>query len=174
MKNKWEKQQKSDLKRTIIIGIILGLVAGFASFYFTNKILNSSVIGFFTFAFIGVYTYAKAKLKKSNRIKKMEDVFPDFLSLMASNLRAGITVDRSLLLSSREEFAPLDQEILIVGKDILTGKEIDQSLEEMSKRINSERITKTINIINSGISSGGNLAVLLEETSKNVCDYKKN
>lgn len=98
----------------------------------------------------------------------MEDAFPDFLELMSSNLRAGMTVDRALLLSSREEFAPLDQEIIKLGKDIVTGKEIERSLKEMAERINSEKIRKTLLLIISGIRSGGNLATILEETAVNM------
>jgi len=98
----------------------------------------------------------------------MEAAFPDFLQLMSSNLRAGMTIDRALLLSSRKEFAPLDKEILSLGKDIVTGEEIEVALSTMAKRINSEKINKIIELITSGIKSGGNLAILLEETSSNI------
>ena len=98
----------------------------------------------------------------------MELAFPDFLQLMSSNLRAGITIDRSLLLSSRKEFAPLDEEILKLGKDIVTGNKIEIAMKEMADRIKSEKISKTVELITSGIRSGGNLAVLLEETASNI------
>ena len=98
----------------------------------------------------------------------MEDIFPDFIELMASNLRAGMTIDRALLLSSRKEFAPLDVEILALGKDILTGKEINNALLAMAERIKSDKISKTIIVINSGIKSGGNLAIILEQTAANM------
>jgi hypothetical protein len=73
-----------------------------------------------------------------------------------------------MLLSSREEFAPLDKEILQTGKDIATGKTIESSLISMANRIGSDKIRKTILLIISGIKSGGNLAILLEETSSNL------
>jgi len=62
--------------------------------------------------------------------EKIETVFPDFLQLVASNLRAGITVDRAMLLSARPEFAPLDKEILQSGRDISTGKPISMPVGE--------------------------------------------
>jgi hypothetical protein len=98
----------------------------------------------------------------------MEEVFPDFIELVASNLRAGMTVERSLMLSSRKEFAPLDKEILDLGKSILTGKEINFALLEMAQKIKSEKITKTIELIITGLKSGGDLAILLEETAENI------
>jgi len=122
---------------------------------------------FLVFLFV-FYGYAKKKLKISGDVKKMENVFPDFISLMSSNLRAGMTIDQALLTSSREEFAPLDKQIALVGKDIVTGKKIDMALKEMGERINSEKIKKTIILITSGIQAGGNLSVLLEETASNM------
>lgn len=107
-------------------------------------------------------------LRRSAEIRKMEDAFPDFIDLMAANLRAGITIDKALLLSSRKEFAPLDREILTLGKDIITGKETARALQDMANRIGSEKIHKTVQLIISGIRSGGNLAIILEETAVNM------
>jgi type II secretory pathway component PulF len=87
---------------------------------------------------------------------------------MSSNLRAGMTIDRAMLLSSRPEFSPLDQEILRTGKEIATGKGIATALEDMSRRIGSEKIEKTILLIISGIKAGGSLDVLLEQTAVNM------
>jgi hypothetical protein len=73
-----------------------------------------------------------------------------------------------MLLSSRPEFAPLDKEILLTGKEISTGKPIAAALKSMSDRIKSENVTKTLLIILSGIRAGGNLSILLEETSSTM------
>ena len=102
------------------------------------------------------------------RIRKMEEIFPDVISLMASNLRSGITIDRSFLLSARPEFYPLDEEILRTGRDITTGKDIVIALKNMGQRIDSEKINKIISLISSGIRAGGNISDLLEQTSSNM------
>jgi flagellar protein FlaJ len=115
-----------------------------------------------------VFFYFKIDLKSSARIKRMEHIFPDVISLMSSNLRAGMTVDRAFLLASRPEFDPLDAEILKTGKDISTGKEIEIAFQDMAIRIGSEKISKTVNLILSGLKSGGSMAELLEQTSINM------
>ena len=129
------------------------------------QIITSAVVIFVLFQF---YFYVRRRLKISEGIKKMEEVFPDFISLMSSNLRAGMTIDQALLMSARSEFAPLDKQINQVGKDIITGKEIHIALNDMGKRILSDKISKTIALITSGIEAGGNLSVLLEETALNM------
>ncbi|MDP4039656.1 MAG: type II secretion system F family protein, partial [Candidatus Pacearchaeota archaeon] len=167
-KSTLKKPAQLPRKKMIKIGIIASIIIS-AIFFLIYRNLYSLIISFIgTFIIIQVYFIFKAKLKESERIKKMEDVFPDFIQLMSSNLRAGLTVDRALLLSSRKEFSPLDKEILQVGKDLLTGREMSIALKEMGERTKSEKIKKTIMLITSGIRSGGNLAIILEETASNM------
>ena len=149
-----------------IFGLIIciSLVSSTLFYFFKINLLYSLVI----FVLSNIFFYFKISLKASARIKKMEGVFPDVISLMASNLRAGITTDRAFLLSARPEFDPLDKEILKTGKDIATGKDIIDAFKKMSKRIDSEKISKVITLIISGLKAGGNISYLLEETSRNM------
>lgn len=148
--------------------ILFSLLAGAGAYYFYRNLIISAAFFFGVIIAISLYLYFSKSLKSSARIRKMEEAFPDFLQLMSSNLRAGMTISKAMLLSSREEFAPLDKEILRVGKDVTTGKDIERALLDMSDRIGSEKIHKTLLLIISGIKAGGNLAILLEETATNM------
>ncbi len=158
---------KNKLKLQILVFLIASTL-GVIVYLITNNAIQASALFFLVVIGVPLYIFASNKLKKDAEIRKMETVFPDFIELMSSNLRAGMTIDKALLLSSRKEFAPLDREITILGKDIVTGKEITKALLEMSERIKSEKIRKTIDVIISGIKSGGNISVLLEETAVNM------
>jgi len=160
------------IRKQITISTIISILIGILIFIFKRNIIESIIYFFSTFFIILVYLKIKETLKKSTRIKKLEEIFPDFLQLMSSNLRAGMTVDRAILLSSRPEFAPLDEEILQTGKDLATGKDIAKALLEMSKRLESERIHKTILLVISGIQAGGDLAILLEQTAVSMRERK--
>ena len=150
--------------RLVFISLVISIISSLI-FYFIKINLAYSLL---VFIFMNIFFYFKISISASARIKKMEKVFPDFISLMASNLRSGLTVDRAFLISAREEFNPLDDEIERAGKEIATGKDIKKAFKDMSIRINSEKITKVINLINSGLSSGGNISDLLEQTSSNM------
>jgi pilus assembly protein TadC len=157
-----------NIKKIIIISLICGVIISIIVFLYTRT-WYKSLIGFFIAAVVVLIgAFFQIKLKQSARIRKIEGVFPDFLQLMSSNLRAGMTIDRAMLLSSRPEFSPLDEEILRAGKEITTGKGIATALEDMAKRIGSEKIEKTILLIISGIKAGGNLDILLEQTAVNM------
>jgi len=162
------KEEKASRRKLRIFSFIISLLISASVMFFRRNPIESVITFFAAFFIIAIYSYFRKKLKESSRIKRVEAVFPDFLQLMSSNLRAGMTVDRSMLLSSRPEFAPLDKEIQQAGRDIATGKNIELALKDMSKRIGSEKIDKTIILIISGIRAGGNLAVLLEETAVNM------
>ncbi|MFH1290238.1 MAG: type II secretion system F family protein [Nanoarchaeota archaeon] len=167
-KKKRKKTTKVTTQKVFIFFIMAALLLTVLFFIITRDAIRS----FFLFSgaalLFSIYLLIKKKLAYYNRIKKMEQAFPDFISLMASNLRAGMTIDRSLILSARKEFDPLDKEIMQVGKDILTAREITEALHDMGERINSEEIKKTLQLLISGIRSGGNLSVLLEQTAKNM------
>ncbi len=159
---------KKRKKKKFIFAVLISLVISTISLLLKKGIILSIIILIAVFSLFLLYFYFKAKLAKSERVRKMESVFPDFLQLMSSNLRAGMTIDKSMLLSVRKEFSPLDQEIEKTGRDIATGKKVEVALLDMSKRINSEKISKTILLILSGIKAGGNIATLLEQTSVNM------
>jgi len=156
------------IKKVTVIGFLIGLIFSSIFLLITKRLITSLVLVFLIPLSIFFYFYFSLQLKKHRRIKKMENVFPDFLQLMSSNLRAGITIDRSMLLSVREEFDPLDKEINKTGREIATGKSMEKALLNMTKRIGSEKIRKTILLIISGMRAGGNLATLLEQTGRNM------
>ena len=162
------KREESRKRLVMILGVLFALVVGVLVAIFKRDVVFS-VVGFFValvlfFGFVRV----RRSLNKSAKVKKMESVFPDFLQLVSGNLRAGITIDKAILISARKEFEPLDGEIMRVGKDITTGRSTEAALTDMAGRIGSEKIKKTIMLINSGLRSGGNLAILLERTASNM------
>ena len=145
---------------SIVIGLLVLLV--------TKRAETAAIASGIILVLSSSFFIIRAKLHETEEIKKMEAAFPDFLELMASNLRAGMTIDRALLLSSREEFAPLDKEILQLVKDLVTEKEIDRALNDMALRVHSEKIKKTLALLITGIRSGGNVATLLQDTATNL------
>ncbi len=162
-KAKLENRKK--LRRSMINGILGGLILSIAYYIIKKDIPISIILVFVPMFILMTLRLIKKVMEKSSKKKKMETVFPDFLQLVASNLRAGMTIDKAMLLSAREEFNPLDEEIISIGKEIATGKEVEKALLDMAKRIESEKITKTILLLISGIKSGGDIAILLEKTA---------
>ena len=152
---------------TLAVGILLSLLATFTTSTFTKK------FPFFllwpgSFILFELMIYIPIMLKVDANAKKVEKFLPDALLLMHSNLKAGLTVDQALLSSARPEFDILEKELNKVGKEVVTGKSLESSLLNSKERIKSEKYKKTIDLIVSGLRSGGELANLLSQTAKNL------
>jgi flagellar protein FlaJ len=107
-----------------------------------------------------------------SKAKFAESVLPDALQLMSSNIRAGLTTDRALLLAARPEFGPLADEIRRVGRETMTGSSLAAALLKINQRIKSENLSKTLDLIVSSIKSGGKLADLLDQTAGDLRDQQ--
>lgn len=152
----------------LIFGFLFGWVVAFpAARMFNWNLLITFVI---TFAAFEVFVYMWLALSIEAKATFIEKALPDALQLMSSNLRAGLTPEKALLLSARPEFGPLTTEINRVGKEIAVGKDIDEALLGVTKRVKSDKVDKTIMLIVSGIRAGGELASLLDYTARNLRD----
>src|SRR3989338_1712911 len=114
------------------IGFVL-LSCILLSFAITFNLLLLVSVPFFLllpgiFIFLLAFFYFWLLLTADKKGKFIEQILPDALQLMASNLRAGLTTDKALLLSARQEFGPFQDEINMVGKEITLGKPIADAL----------------------------------------------
>lgn len=150
----------------LVLNLLLSILFGFYLGAFFN--INFWLVFFVVFFIINIAEIMLLRVNADKKGKFIESVLPDALELMASNLRAGLTVDRALLLSIRPEFGPLKDEINLVGKKITAGMEITRALKEMSERVKSKKLERAMLLITSGLRSGGELASLLEQTAEDL------
>ncbi|MFH1473947.1 MAG: type II secretion system F family protein [Candidatus Aenigmatarchaeota archaeon] len=152
---------------TFFFSIFLGLVIAFDLFLIGLGITGIIIglgIGGLTLGIIQVLIILIA----DSRAAEIEKVLPDALQLMSANIRAGMTVDRAILLAARPEFGLLEEEIRRVGSKTVGGKPIKIALLEIKQRVKSDILDKAVKLLIEGIESGGELAHLLEETANNI------
>lgn len=152
---------------TFFFSICLGLVIAFDLFLIGWGI-TGIVIGLGAGGLILAVIQIMIILIADSRAAEVEKVLPDALQLMSANIRAGMTVDRAILLAARPEFGILEEEIRRVGAKTVGGKSIKVALLEIKEKIKSDILDKTVKLIIEGIESGGELAQLLEETASNI------
>ena len=156
---------------------LINIIAFFLSLFISALVrifFSFNIFLLFLAAFIltlsSIYTYLM--LKADARARFVEEVLPDALQLMSANLRAGMTVDKALLLAARPEFGQFRDEINEVGKEIATGKDFSEALMDMTKKIRSDKLMKTFQLIVTGMDAGGELADLLEHSASNLRQQK--
>jgi pilus assembly protein TadC len=122
---------------------------------------------FFTF------TYFFLDLKIYRRTKKMEEQFPDFLQVLSSNLKGGMTFEKALWSSIKPRFDVLAVEMAKTSKQVMTGYDIGQALIDLSERYDSLMLRRTVDLMVSEVESGGNVAKLLDRIVDKLKETKE-
>lgn len=165
----------------VLFGGILGGVAGYLGQPFVNIWLNNILPGAgFTPQFMAIIGFAVGLLLSialrglrvyyaiERRKKKVEDILPDFLLLVAGNIRAGMTSFSAFKSSARPEFGALSDEIRSVTTRSLGTGSFTQALLEISTSIQSTSLTESVRFFIQANRSGGKIAQLLENTSNDL------
>ncbi|MDO8554285.1 MAG: type II secretion system F family protein [Candidatus Micrarchaeota archaeon] len=102
------------------------------------------------------------------RRNALESVLPDFLLLVAANIKAGLALDQAMWYSAKPEFGLLSHEVKIVIKDSFSGESLEKSLDKLASRFDSKVFQRTMALIKQSSASGGEIAAVLTRTSEDV------
>ncbi len=116
--------------------------------------------------------YLAVDLKIFKRKVDIEDVLPDFLQLTASNINAGMTIDRALWFAVRPRFGVLAKEIEMIAKETMSGEDLKTALEMFASRYDSAVLKRSISMINEGVEAGGKIGDLLNRIAANIQEQK--
>ncbi len=153
--------------------LVLGIVAGFGITVLTGQYeLPPLLVFIVSFIVVEFLAYIWLSLNVSGKARQVEEALPDALQLMSSNIRAGLTTDKALILAARPEFGALEEEIRRVGKETMAGRNLIDALSKMADHIDSTRLERTIELIVHSINSGGQLADLLDQTADDIRDQQ--
>jgi Flp pilus assembly protein TadB len=176
------EMEESKISRMLIrFTIGLEIVASLALGYLFYRGIISGVLELVVFVVLAwtlgflvllgmlwLFLYVFLDLKMYKRRLEIEEVFPDFLQLTSSNIRAGLPIDRALWYSIRPRFGVLAKEMEIVAKETLSGKDLEKALLEFSEKYDSMIIQRSIRLLVEGISAGGEIGELLNKISTNI------
>ncbi len=126
---------------------------------------------FFPLAFMGLFIlimYLYIDIRIFNRTKKMEDVLPDYLQEVSSNLKGGLSFEKSLWGAIKPRFGVLSGEIALAAKKVMTGTDVDIALSEFSEKYDSPMLKRAMELIVSEIHAGGKVANILDQIVVNM------
>jgi flagellar protein FlaJ len=142
----------------------IGLALNTQLFFGINAIFSFP----FYFGFFIALIYLWLSITAESKGKFVEKIIPDALQLIASNMKAGLTAEKSFLVSARPEFGPLEIELKRAAKKIAAGARVEDALVGISEKIKSKTLERTIWLISEGIKSGGEIGDLLIELSDDL------
>ena len=142
----------------------------------TTILLSIATLWLLVFAVIlfalWVIFYIAVDLKIFKRKVDIEDVLPDYLQLTASNIKAGMTIDRALWYAVRPRFGVLAKEIETVAKETMRGEDLKIALRKFADKYDSVLLKRSISLLIEGIEAGGEIGDLLDKIAVNVQENK--
>lgn len=121
--------------------------------------------------FIGIFMicmYFYLDIVIFNRTRKMEEVLPDFLQEVSSNLKGGLSFEKSLWIAIKPRFGILANEIALAAKKVMTGTDVDIALNEFANKYDSPMLRRSMELIVSEIQSGGKVADIIDKVVENL------
>ncbi len=123
---------------------------------------SSFIMGFLG----GVITAWGALVVMADRkTKDIEENLPDTLLLIASNVRAGETIDWAMTSALRHAYGPIRSEFDKTARELASGLSIEESFNNLAERNRSSILRNVVDLILFGMQSGGNMSDLLTDIS---------
>ena len=138
--------------------------------------VNLFVLWLLSFLVLLVFVYLSARvlfityllLKIEDRRNKIESVLPDFLMLVSSNIKAGMTLDQAMWYSAKPEFGLLSEEVRSAVKSSFSGESLDKALDRLASRFDSRPFRRAMILLKQASETGGELTGVLESAAEDV------
>ncbi len=168
---KWRAQlSRADIKLTVSEYAAVHVVSVFGFFalgyfvLFGQQLVMAIVSGFVGFFAPRIYVSQKT----SSRLMRFESQLPDTLGLWVNALRSGYSVLQSMEAIARDAPEPTATEFRRVVQEVQLGIDMEDALEHLLNRVESEDLDLVITAVNIQREVGGNLAEILEVISHTV------
>ncbi len=149
---------------TLLAALILGPVL----VWLTNWIISLTFV-----VFILLAPAIVLRTMKRQRSDKFVKQLPDALSALSSAMRSGLNLVKSIQQLVKNQPHPLAQEFAQVMVEYRVGTDLNDSLDELAKRIDRQEIILMNSAIKISRAVGGNLAETLDTLSITLREKSK-
>ncbi len=148
-----------------ILSVAIPMVVG----YWIRGLLGGALLGVAGY----VTTLALIRMKERKWLADAESALPEFLSGVASAMRAGSSFGQSMLVVAEETPDPLGFEVKRVMRRESLGMTMDDALAELAIRIPSRDLGIAVTAIAIQREIGGALASILENISRTIGERQR-
>jgi tight adherence protein B len=157
---------KLNVAEYLLIKIAIVLLPFLVLWLFTGYLISGIL-----FALIG-YLIPEIWLRRRQRKRVHEFTLqlPDTLALIVGGLRAGFSLQQSMLNVSKEAPEPTATEFMRLGQELQLGVPLQQVLDGMVRRIKSPDLEMIVSVFKIHARVGGNLSLVLENVGATIRD----
>ncbi len=121
---------------------------------------------------LGVGPYGFYVSHEYNRIRRLEERFPDFLRDIASSHRGGLTLPSSVAIAARGEYGPLTPEVQRMADQMSWNVPFDEALQNFAERVSTPLIQRTVSLVQEASRSGGATSEVLLAAARDARQLK--
>jgi len=115
-----------------------------------------------------MYMYFSLNITIYNRTKEIELILPEYLQVVSSNLKGGLSFEKSLWAAIKPEFGVIAKEITMIYKKVMTGNDLTDALEEFTEKYDSPVLKRSFDLIVGEVESGGQIAKIVDKVIENI------
>ena len=137
-------------------GVVAGVVTG------------SALIGIVMLAALALMPRLLYKWMRNRRLHKFEAQLPDALMMLSGGMRAGVSLSSAIQQLVSEAQPPVSQEFSLLLREQRLGVTMEQSLNNLNRRIPTQVTTLVVSAMRIASDTGGGLAETLERTAHTI------
>jgi tight adherence protein B len=150
----------------LLVSALCGAIAAFIVLRLTGMVLAAAPAG----AFASTLPTSVLRLKRTRRILRFEEQFPEALSLISRALKAGHTFTTGLSMVSEEMPAPIGPEFKLLYDQQNYGMPLPDALKEFAERVPLLDARFFVTAVLIQRESGGNLSEVLDNIATVIRD----
>ena len=170
----YSQLQSADIKMRpeefLLIWVIVAVLPALFILLISDSLTTVAIIA----AVIGaMIPFAIVKIKQKQRVKKFDVQLSYALMLSCSSLRAGLSFTQAMEAISKDMPDPIASEFGTVLEEMSMGMPMDEALERLNKRINSQYLPLMVSSVLIQRQTGGNLSSILEGIANSIKEKMK-
>ena len=150
--------------------IIIALISAAVAFIIAYMIILDYRISIIAAVAVPAAMWTLVLIRINNRRNAFTEQLCDCLTTVSNALRAGYSFQQSMEVISKEMEPPISEEFAHVTNDISMGINLEDALDQMSKRVESSDFDLVVTAVLIQREVGGNLAQVLDSISDTIAE----
>ena len=109
---------------------------------------------------------------RNKKVNDLETKFAEFLKDLAEYWKVGISMSSAVQTLARGDYGAMSREIQKMNSQISWGVAFNDVLHQLSQRIKTKLVTRSVSLIEEANLAGGNIADVLESAAKDASEIK--
>ena len=141
--------------------------------FFIGSFLAFFIIAMIIIGAVMTILYFYLDLIIYQRTSAIEVILPDYLQLVSTNVKSGMSFEKSLWFAIKPRFGILGAEMEMVLKRVMTGHDLGDALTEFANKYDSPMLRRTMSLLVGELESGGKISHIVDDLVINLKNNQK-